>query len=267
MKKFLILIAAWATWQSTVAQEIFVKKGFFSAHEVAFERFNPITPKYTAGGYPIISTGQEYRLLSARIASSTGGGASIPIGHAVMFSERNKKHSITLNVTANLSGGAISEWVDEPCKREDFLWKRSIGRGRSEINCMSINHIVKYMLNPTGEYQQMLVWARDEGVDIAPTLLRVTFSRYGQAGGRLIYQVDINPEQYGLTRDASPHWGANGWHKDLIGRYPERVAFLERVKIWAIAVQDRLNDAFDKKHTAFDGLVDLDAHLKGNQTN
>ncbi len=142
------------------------------------------------------------------------------------------------------------------------MWKRSVGKAFTSVNCVSINHIVNYFVRPTGEFQQMLVWFNDQGIDVPPTIVRVEFTRYAPNTRRLVYRVDINPEHYGIARDATGVWGANGWHKNFISRDQKKVDFIENLKKWAIDVQDRMDNAFDKDARAFSNLKTLTAYLQ-----
>jgi hypothetical protein len=244
---------------TTNAQDIFIKKNIFSQHESVAEKLQIITQKNTVGEYPIIKIGDEMRLIWTKVTYSTG--TVVPLGRAVIFTSKGKKVLHTLDMTANLAQANSSDWTDEPCKRDNFLWKRSLGGNFKDINCASINHIVNHFVTPTGEFQQILVAAKDEGIEIPPTIIRVTFTRYTSSGRRLVYNVDVNPEQYGIDRDATTPWGSNGWYKDFIQRDPKKVDFLENLKKWATDVQDKMELAFNKDPMAFSSLKPIEEYM------
>jgi len=173
---------------------------------------------------------------------------------------------IGFDVTANLGQAQMSDWIDNPCKRDDILWKRSLGGQISNLNCVTINHLINYFVNPSGEFQQVAVWAKDEGISFPPTAIRVTFTRYSSGGKRLVYAVDINPEQYGVDRDATTPWGSNGWYKDFITRDQKKVEFMERLKKWASDVQDRMDIAYGKDPKAFSDMQSIDIYLTSPST-
>jgi hypothetical protein len=166
---------------------------------------------------------------------------------------------------ANLQESNSPDWVDEPCKREDFLWKRSIGGPIRNINCASISHLVNFFVTPTGEFQQLATQFRDEGIELPPTTVRVTFTRYASASRRLVYVIDINPEHFGIARDATVPWGSNSWHKSFVQRDPKKIEFLEKLSRWVNDVQDRMDSAFKKDLNAFAGLRPLDEYLAGHR--
>lgn len=243
------------------AQELFAKKGMFLPFEATTEKLQKITTKNTIGGYPILLLNDEMRLMLSRVTYSTGVVA--PLGRAVIISTKNKKFLTALDTTANLESSNSSDWTDTPCKREDFLWKRSTGLSIKDVNCVSINHRVNFFVSPTGDFQQIYRTLKDEDVEIPPTTLTVAFTRYRPNGQRLVYIVEVNPEIYGLERDATTIWGSSGWYKDFVTRDSKKVEFIERLKKWATDVQDRMDNAFKKDARAFLDLKSLDEYLIG----
>jgi hypothetical protein len=242
------------------AQDLFARKSAFSQWESAVEKSQLVTERNTIGGYPILKVDEEMRALFSKVNYSTG--VTVPLGRVYLASQKEKKFAVAIDITGNLSQAPSSDWKDEPCKREDFLWKRSLGKDFRSVNCVSINHHVNYFVKPTGEFQQMLVWFNDQGIDVPPTVIRVAFTRYAPDTRRLVYLVDINPEHYGIARDATGVWGANGWHKNSISRDQKKVDFIENLKKWAIDVQDRMDNAFEKDARAFSNLKTLTAYLQ-----
>ncbi len=242
------------------AQDLFARKSAFSQWESVVEKSQVVTERNSVGGYPVLKVDEEMRALFSKLNYSTG--VTVPLGRVYLASQKEKKFAVAIDITGNLSQASSSDWKDEPCKREDFLWKRSLGKDFRSVNCVSINHIVNYFVRPTGEFQQMLVWFNDQGIDVPPTIVRVEFTRYAPNTRRLVYRVDINPEHYGIARDATGVWGANGWHKNFISRDQKKVDFIENLKKWAIDVQDRMDNAFDKDARAFSNLKTLTAYLQ-----
>jgi len=260
VKTFLIVMLSSLIIYDASAQDLFARKSAFSQWESAVEKSQLVTERNTIGGYPILKVDEEMRALFSKVNYSTG--VTVPLGRVYLASQKEKKFAVAIDITGNLSQAPSSDWKDEPCKREDFLWKRSLGKDFRSVNCVSINHHVNYFVKPTGEFQQMLVWFNDQGIDVPPTVIRVAFTRYAPDTRRLVYLVDINPEHYGIARDATGVWGANGWHKNSISRDQKKVDFIENLKKWAIDVQDRMDNAFEKDARAFSNLKTLTAYLQ-----
>jgi hypothetical protein len=252
-----VIFATSAT--NLMAQDLFVRKSVFSQYEAIAEKFTKIEKKNTIGDYPTLQPVEGMQIVFSNVFFSTG--AVVSLGRVATFSEKNKKLHISVDTVANLSQANSSDWTDTPCKRENFLWKRSIGGEFKNVNCASINHVVDYFVRPTGAFQQIAVYAKDQGIEITPTIIRVSFTRYASNGQRLVYLVDINPEIYGIDRDTTTPWGSNGWYKDFVNRDSKKIEFLERLKKWAVDVQDRMDDAFAKSPKAFAGLKSIDEYL------
>ena len=260
MKTFLLVTLSSLIIYDASAQDLFARKSAFSQWESAVEKSQVVTERNSVGGYPVLKVDEEMRALFSKVNYSTG--VTVPLGRVYLASQKEKKFAVAIDITGNLSQASSSDWKDEPCKREDFLWKRSLGKDFRSVNCVSINHIVNHFVKPTGEFQQMLVWFNDQGIEVPPTVIRVAFTRYAPDTRRLVYLVDINPEHYGIARDATGVWGANGWHKNSISRDQKKVDFIENLKKWAIDVQDRMDNAFDKDARAFSNLKSLTAYLQ-----
>jgi hypothetical protein len=198
---------------------------------------------------------------------STGSDSRLPLGRLNAVDIRDNKFFAAIDMQVNLEqSGSIGDWTGEPCKREDYLWKKSIGGKFKNINCATINHIVTYFTTPTGEFQQLLVKFRELSVDTPPpTIVRVVFTRYGSGGRMLTYSVDINPETFGIDRDIERLWGANSWHKSFVQKDPKKVQFVANLSKWAEEVQNRMDTAFDKKSDAFVGMPEFSSYFKPTQ--
>lgn len=257
--KLILVIVLTLAGVPALAEELFLKKSLFSKYEPVVEKFQNLDKKSTIGDYPILPVTDGMKIALAKVNYSTG--VVVPQGRIYSYASKGDKFFVGLDAAANLSQAQSSDWIDTPCKREDFLWKRSIGGGFQDVNCVSISHVINYFVNTTGEFQQLAVELRERGLEISPTVIRVQFTRYSSQTRRLVYIVDINPELYGIDRDASTPWGSNSWHKAFINRDEKKVNFVERLKKWAADVQDRMDDAFIKNPQAFAGLKSLDEYL------
>lgn len=213
-------------------------------------------------GYPILPLGNPWSFSHATTSYSTGTGSGVPLANLHIVNLEKNKFLSGMVMKANLEElSTVGDWVSEPCKNENYYWKRSIGGKFTNINCASIGHATKYFLAPTGAYAQLLVNMRDRNIDIPPTVIRVSFTKYADHGRWLSYIVDINPEFFGIQRDAEPIWGANGWHKSFVDRDSKRMEFLKNLTKWVENVQDRMDMAFDKNPNAFAGLLTLSSAL------
>ena len=256
--KVLFLIAAVFIGQDSLAYDLFNQN-----EPASYTSFQRLPPTSNLRGYPIPGFGNEQTLLFLWVAYSTGLGSGIPLGSVHAADIRGKKYFAGIQMTGNLSESTfIGDWTDEPCKREGFLWKRSIGGKFQNINCATITHTVRYYETPTSEYQRVLVHFREQGIELPPTIVRVEFTRSHDRGRRLVYRFDFNPELFGIERDAERLWGSSGWHKAFIEKDPKRVEFLASLTRWAEDMQDRMDRAFNKEVDAFAGMRSFQSYFK-----
>ena len=260
MANFLkIIIAAISFYCSGIAgaQDLFA-----NLEPVKLDFFVKIDKTSNIAGYPFLPIGGDWLYIHSSKYNSTGLAAPVPLASFYALDIRQKNAYAVINMQANLGGGNMGDWADEPCKRDDYLYKRSIGGKFTNVNCATIGHVVDYFgSGATGVFQQLLVNVRNKGIELIPTVVRVTFTRYSNNGRRLVYEISINPEYFGIARDASTPWGSNSWHKAFIESDPKKTEFISNLKKWVDATQDRMDDAFSKKQNAFDGLQALDYYL------
>ena len=245
------------------AQDLFTKN-----EPLKLEMFQKILATNTVGEYPILNVGGNWLYQMSKVTNSTGAASNfVPLGRLFGIDIRQKKMYASIDMTANLyQNSGLGDWTDEPCKREDFLYKRSIGGRFTNLNCATVNHITNFFVAPTQEFQQLAVYLREIDTEMPPTIIRVTFTRYYNQGRRLVYIIDINPEYFGVTRDATTVWGSNSWHKSFIEKDPKKMEFMNNLKKWVDATQDRIDNAFSKRLDAFAGLQTLDNYMTINQT-
>lgn len=235
----------------------FAQSLFEKTEPVAFTFLQKIQPGQSIAGYPILDFGNEWSLFHAKTGRTTN---SLSLGYISAADIRDGKLYAMLDVVGNLEENHSGDWTDEPCKRNDYLWKK--GEGFRNINCVTINHNTKFFQFPSGDFQQYIVKFREMKLDIPPTVIRVEFTRYSDRGRRLVYKVTINPEMYGFERDNEPLWGANSWHKSFIEKDPKKVAFIAALSKWAEAVREKMDAGFDKKIDAFSSVPPFASFIK-----
>lgn len=250
-----LLIGAFCT-SICFAQDLFNKN-----EPIEIKQLQAVESGQQIGGYPILSLGNQLKIMRLKTTHSTGQASGLPLGNAYFVDIRDGKFFADIRMQGNLETSSMSDWTDEPCKRDNYLWKRSTGGAFRDINCAYINHITKFYVTPTGDYQQYLVAFRDMGVELPPTIVGVEFTRYSSYGRRLQYRVSINPELFGIERDAEQLWGSNSWYKDFVNRDPKKVKFLASLTKWAEDVQNKMDDAFEKKPDAFSNIQPLTSYF------
>jgi hypothetical protein len=217
MKSFLCCIA-FLCCQSVTAGNL-----FSGTKPSQFELAEPLSKGAMVGRYPIWQGENKWQIFEIS-ARDSAGGSSVTLGDVRVFQAENKKLFATMLTSGNLTNSSMTDWLDEPCKRDDLLFKASIGGKFSNINCITINHFTRYLSNPSGQSAKLYAYWKDQGVDIPPTVLNISVTRYGSSGRLLVVQLNINPELFGFPRDAEPEWGRSSWHISQSANDPKKEA-------------------------------------------
>ncbi|HLF16985.1 MAG TPA: hypothetical protein VI796_06120 [Candidatus Thermoplasmatota archaeon] len=81
------------------------------------------------------------------------------------------------------------------------------------------------------------------GVPIPETLLSVYY-RLADTRGFLNVIYYFNPERDGIKTRPTATWEDSDWHRDYIARYPDKVAYVQRLKAWATTHHRALAESF-----------------------
>ncbi|WP_296472639.1 hypothetical protein [Rhodoferax sp.] len=203
----------------------------------------------TIGGYPIWQGEGKWRIVDLVRSDSTGSAASVPLGTARFFQSEGKQWIAAMEVRSNLQSGS-GFWNGEPCKRDDMLFKLQLGAGR-EDNCVTINHITRYMSNPGGKAAELYALLKEQGVDIPPTVLLIQLTRNGLSQRMLHYYIWINPELVGFARETESEWGRNPWNKTMSFNDPAKKQYIEALTIWATKFVNQMDNGLKQKPDAF----------------
>lgn len=243
MKRFFTLAFLVAT------QVVFSAELFPDGKPLSMTIGDRIEPGSTVGGYPIWNGEGKWRYLESAKWDTTG--VVVGLGRATVFQTENKQFVATMSVIGNLALAPSRDWTDEPCKRDDYLFKSLSGGPFRNINCVSINHIVGYPGNVTGKDAEAFAFFKEQGIDVPPTVIRVTFTRYTDSMRRYEVRLSINPEIVGFQRDTGTVWGQNSWHKTQAMNNPDKKKFIDELSAWASAFAKQMDPAFDKEPNAF----------------
>jgi hypothetical protein len=234
------------------ARELFPRQ-----EPIKFEVGERMAAGDTIGGYPLWLNDGKWRLMFLDYAYSGGGSSHrVTIGRAYWVWVEGGKLVATMQVRANLDEDyKLIYWRDEPCKRDDFLWKRSIDSVMNENNCTSINHLVRFFAAPAGPFQQVYGHLTREKVDIPPTVISIGVNRSAHSGRFLEIILTINPESIGFQRDPMQSWGASEWHKYFALKDEKKSRYLAQLSSWATDLAVRVGErAFHKRQDAYAGL-------------
>ena len=138
-----------------------------------------------------------------------------------------------------LPGRLVALHFDNPCKREDTLYRNPYDSGGTVVNCLLVNHLVRYLRTASkGVFADMREWLGKEGVELPWTMLNATFAQ-NQPRRYLTVHITINPGLRGLESTAS-NWVSNPFHRTLIGRDEARDRYVKEFIAWSEAYKPLL---------------------------
>lgn len=249
MKKEMLAIAGMVVATASMGGELFTG---WANEPKNYQLAESLESDATLGGYPIWKGEGKWRVVELKKSYTTG--SSTAMGELTALQTENGKFVAFLAVYANLAQSNSSDWTDEPCKRDDYLFKASLGGMFKDVNCISLNHIVRYPGNPSGKQAELFAMTKTEGIDTPPTVLRFTWTRYSSSSRRLQYTLTINPELAGFARDSEAEWGRNSWHKSQVATDPAKKKFVDDLSVWGLAFAKEMNPAFKKQSDAFNAI-------------
>ncbi|MGQ0709043.1 MAG: hypothetical protein ACT4NV_04770 [Rhodoferax sp.] len=249
MKKMVLAFAGLMAVTSVIGGELFT--GWTNEPKM-YQVGEPLEMGAMIGGYPVWNGEGKWRVVEVKKTSTTGTGTAM--GELSAFQTEGGKFVASLWTYANLAQSNSGDWTDEPCKREDYLFKASLGGVFRDVNCVSINHIVKYPGNPGGKQADLYAMLKAEGVDTPPTVLRVIWTRYSSGSRKLVHSLTINPELAGFSRESEAEWGRNSWHKAQVANDPAKKKFIEDLSAWALTFAKQMEPAFRQQKDAFQSI-------------
>lgn len=235
---------------------------YISTKAGPFTPFQQIRPSNHIRDYPIPYIGGNWNLVGLNTSESTGAFSGIPLSSTYLVDVRDGKFFASVNIQANLEErGGASDWTDEPCKRDDMLWKRSTGGKFSRINCAAINHLTNFYIDPTGNFQNHQVVLKAQSIELPQVVIAVHFTRFDNRGRRLRYEFNFNPELMGIEKTQNTNWNQSPWHKNYISKDPRRAEFIDSLTKWATDFQNKMEAAFEKRKDVFLSVPPMASYL------
>jgi hypothetical protein len=118
----------------------------------------------------------EWTLIAKQVGTTTGDtvrqGVKTVRGYFVTLQGKTFKSGLLLWGTANSSALASSAgWIDDPCKRDDVLYKNILDKGFKYPDCLMVNHYVGHLKVNNGWLEDAARWVQTNQVSIPTTVL------------------------------------------------------------------------------------------------
>jgi hypothetical protein len=200
------------------------------------------------------------------------GGKRVPLpeGNWIVLSERRSTNNASarlgtvlladlrdgivykaLEVSTNLSLPSFSRFdgytLEKECERKDthYIDKKS-NYGGGDQECVQINHHAMTVGSKTSDYFKAgYAYLLDRGVVVPGNTLAVYY-RIADRSDFLNARFYFNPEAEGFAAPRRADWSTSDWHPLHIKEDPRKVAYLEKIKDWALGWQPKMKAGFSK---------------------
>lgn len=153
--------------------------------------------------------------------------------------KKSVRHNIYINTTIDSTS---TRWLDEPCKGEDFIYSNKYNSGMWDQRCLIVRQD-GYLARSDNKVQQSTRNYLDKNnISYTNSTISVKYMMYNRAGKFLELWIAVFPTDYGFekpTEGVSSPWHLSSYRKD-----PEKVKFIEGLRIWAEKYSDALYSNF-----------------------
>jgi hypothetical protein len=126
-----------------------------------------------------------------------------------------------------------SGWIlDSFCKRNDILFSIVDAFSQNDERCWSINHnVMTRGSNTSAAASALYTFVEQNHIAMPGTMITVGMRWHDSSTfTKVVYY--FNPEFEGLAPSTQLDWRTNDWHLDRIANFPDRVAYIEKLKAW-----------------------------------
>jgi hypothetical protein len=188
----------------------------------------------------------EFRLAAVNLRDANLGAKMVDVILGQMVDHRLRT---AVAATTVLKWGTGQGWTDEPCKREDTLFrldrvpfmKRSYAQ-----NCLTVSHLVNTFSQAAGGvYVPFVAWIKDQGGSTPiSTIIDVRVTRI-ELREYLSVRYFLNPEAFGCESAPADSLTTSEWHKTRIDKDAEKSRFVHGVIEFSKSMQVRVNESFE----------------------
>lgn len=167
---------------------------------------------------------------------------------AYLISTKGTQFRAAISIVATTGSSNITDWLLEPCKRTNVIFKESAGSFKIP-DCLLLSHDVALLKPGTTWMNEAALWAEKNSIRMPVTTLTALLDKY-VLGEYVVSRVWINPELAGQTPSAKTAWLENDWHKDRVQSFPEKYAYATKFFEWAKGFRIAYSEALDDGKSA-----------------
>jgi hypothetical protein len=136
-----------------------------------------------------------------------------------------------------LTTSPSNNWTTTFCERKDTLYRDTL-QGNSRVpDCLLVNHITRFWKTSPSDATDRFLWDwyRSRSIETPGTVLSAAIRLY-RGGDYLSATFQLNPDLAGIPPAAEMDWTRSEWNPEQINKHPERQAFVEGFKSWALGM-------------------------------
>ena len=227
------------------------------AREISLHR-SPLQTKvktnFYIGGTVFLLPAGEWVLIATRESrgKSHGRGADPRFGTVVLADIRDGVLVRSMLASSSLDT-ADGTWTDEPCRRDDTLYKVDRSSGLQQF-CALLNHRVNAQANAPEWLRAAWIELDRQHIKVPEPFFGVYIWRFGPGSHFVHVEYLFNPEVDGIAPSRSADWRSNGWHRNVIHSDPQKVKYAFELRQWTDAIMPLIERSF-RRRLALDTAV------------
>jgi hypothetical protein len=153
--------------------------------------------------------------------------------------QKSVRYAIYVNTTIDSTS---TRWLDEPCKGEDFIYSNKYNSGMWDQRCLTIRQ-EGYLARSDNKVQQIARNYLDKNnISYVTSRIQVKYMMYNRAGKFIELTISVFPTDSGFEK---PNEGVDSpWHLSSYRKDPEKIKFIESLRIWAEKYSDAIYSNF-----------------------
>lgn len=161
---------------------------------------------------------------------------------------RGKKLFGLIRIGFNIEVPNSHRALPRECTRENVFYRfpdaSTFINPRRGFDCFNIGHIAMTTgKNPSQSAKDTHRWIRENTTGMPGIMIRADFHR-SDSSQHLRIRYFRNPEAEGFAPAVDTGWRSSNWHYDRLHRDPKRLAYVTKIKDWAIAWKPRFEAGF-----------------------
>ena len=136
---------------------------------------------------------------------------------------------IYFSINIEMSDGTWSQ--SSFCERENVIFMEKIRNYSGDVDCWALNHRTMTSKTTRQAVVQLRDYLKRRKIEMPITMIVVQYRKTDNSK-QVSLNYYFNPEFEGFSPPKQASWRANDWHRDRIYLDPEKVAYVDRLKLW-----------------------------------